>query len=164
MPSLHWPAGLSNRPMTAAYRRVKPGENQRRRRRSKSRYQIRFRTLPYDRSAPKTNPIQKIQPTIQCNKSVDLCRTRPTRWVAKWERLTGSASSRSSIRLSNFRQGHDESMAADFEGQEFLLYGELGDGPGDTPPRYRNFAYSALASFKMGISGSASFQSARKSL
>ena len=30
--------------------------------------------------------------------------------------------------------------------------------------RYCNFAYSALASFRMGMSGSASFHNARKSL
>ena len=30
--------------------------------------------------------------------------------------------------------------------------------------RYCSFAYSALASFRMGMSGSASFQSVRKSL
>ena len=31
-------------------------------------------------------------------------------------------------------------------------------------PNYCNFAYSALASFRMGMSGSASFHRARKSL
>jgi hypothetical protein len=34
---------------------------------------------------------------------------------------------------------------------------------GDGPPCYCSFAYSALASFRMGMSGSASFQRAKKS-
>ena len=34
---------------------------------------------------------------------------------------------------------------------------------GDTPLYCGNFAYSALASFRMGMSGSASFQSLKKS-
>ena len=45
---------------------------------------------------------------------------------------------------------------------EFLIYRRC-DGVRLRQPDYCNFAYSALASFRMGMSGSAFFQSVRKS-
>ncbi len=45
----------------------------------------------------------------------------------------------------------------------FYCPGKTSDGRGDSPTCYCSFAYSALASFRMGMSGSASFQRAKKS-
>jgi hypothetical protein len=65
--------------------------------------------------------------------------------------------------LQEWREGDSKALDALIP----LVYKELRRlAPWSDPPWrcYCSFAYSALASFRMGTSGSASFQSARKSL